>query len=201
METIRIGDITIEIQRSRRKTLSLEVTPDGRVIAKAPLLYGTWRIEAFASQKKDWIRRKVSVQKRKQNDYAERHKYLEPFTDEEIKEMQKLARKVIPERVAYYAPIVGVTYNRIAIRGQKSRWGSCSAKGNLNFNYLLMKTNDKVIDYVVIHELCHRKQMNHSKAFWNEVARVMPDYKEQRKWLKTYGGILINRLMLNKEQK
>ena len=88
---------------------------------------------------------------------------------------------------------MGVTYGRITIRNQKTRWGSCSSKGNLNFNCLLMLTPPEVIDYVVVHELCHRKEMNHSKAFWDEVAHVLPDYEKARLWLKTEGDMIMRR--------
>ena len=89
--------------------------------------------------------------------------------DAYIKELADKARIFIPERVKYYAEVIGVDYGRITIRCQKTRWGSCSSKGNLNFNCLLMLMPSEVIDYVVVHELCHIKQMNHSKAFWKEV--------------------------------
>ena len=104
------------------------------------------------------------------------------------------ALRVLPERVRHFAPLVGVTYGRITIRNQKSKWGSCSAQGNLNFNCLLMDAPAEVQDYVVVHELCHRKELNHSPAFWAQVARVLPGYKEQEKWLKTEGQKLIRRM-------
>ena len=94
-------------------------------------------------------------------------------------------------RVAKYASIVGVTIGRITIRSQRRHWDSCSAKGNLNFNCLLMLAPSEVLDYVVVHELCHRKYMNHSKQFWAEVAKVMPDYKKCERWLKEEGSLLI----------
>ena len=81
---------------------------------------------------------------------------------------------------------LGVTYGRITIRHQKTRWGSCSSSGNLNFNCALMNTTPEIIDYVVVHELCHRKQMNHSALFWAEVEKVLPNYKELRSALKNY---------------
>ena len=116
------------------------------------------------------------------------------FTQEEIKNLAEEASQVIPERVRYYAPIIGVDYGRITIRSQKTRWGSCSSKGNLNFNCLLMLTPLEVIDSVVVHELCHRKYMNHSKDFYAEVERVFPDYQKWNKWLKESGLSLIKRL-------
>ena len=119
---------------------------------------------------------------------------LEAFTQEELQVLAEKAVRVIPERVRYYAPIIGVDYGRITIRSQKTRWGSCSSKGNLNFNCLLMLTPLEVIDSVVVHELCHRKYMNHSKDFYAEVERVFPDYQKWNKWLKENGLSLIKRL-------
>ena len=115
----------------------------------------------------------------------------EKLTFEQIRELADKACVTIPARVEYFAKIIGVTYGRITIRNQKTRWGSCSSKGNLNFNCLLMLAPPEVLDYVVVHELCHRKQMNHSKAFWSEVEKVLPDYKEARKWLKEDGSQMI----------
>ena len=105
-----------------------------------------------------------------------------------------LAKQCFPGLVARYAPVVDVDYGTVTIRAQRTRWGSCSAQGNLNFNCLLMLTPDHVMEYVVVHELCHRKEMNHSARFWAEVERVLPDYRESRRWLKEHGGGLICRL-------
>ena len=115
-------------------------------------------------------------------------KDLTPMTSDEIRRLAEKALIYIPERVRYYAPLVGVTYGRITIRNQRTRWGSCSSKGNLNFNCLLMLAPAKVIDSVVVHELCHLKEMNHSKKFYDEVLRVFPDYYTCHKWLKENGA-------------
>lgn len=119
---------------------------------------------------------------------------LPPFTMDEIRKLAAQALISIPEKVKKYAPIVGVSYGRITIRNQRSRWGSCSGKGNLNFNCLLMLFPDDVIDYVVVHELCHRKYMNHSADFYAEVERVFPEYRRCQKWLKENGWVYISRL-------
>ena len=109
---------------------------------------------------------------------------MKPLTRDELQKLADEAVEYIPKRVEHFAKIIGVDYGRITIRNQKTRWGSCSSKGNLNFNCLLMLTPPEVIDYVVVHELCHRKEMNHSKAFWREVEKVIPNYKEYVEWLK-----------------
>lgn len=116
------------------------------------------------------------------------------LTMEEIRRLAQEAVRVIPERVAYYAPKVGVTYGRITIRNQRSRWGSCSSKGNLNFNCLLMLAPMEVIDSVVVHELCHRLEMNHSRRFYEHVLRVYPDYYRYHDWLKKNGTALMRRM-------
>lgn len=90
---------------------------------------------------------------------------------------QSLARTVIHERLAHFAPLCGVTYTRVAIRNQRRRWGSCSSLGNLNFNYRIIFLPAHLCDYVVVHELCHLKELNHGPRFWAAVAAVMPEYK------------------------
>lgn len=94
------------------------------------------------------------------------------------------AKKWITGRVRFYAQMMGETVNRITIKSQKKRWGSCSSARNLNFNWRLMCYAPEAIDYVVVHELCHLKQMNHSKAFWAEVEHILPDYKARKAMLK-----------------
>lgn len=100
------------------------------------------------------------------------------------------AANEIEKRVKFYASRMGVTYHRISIKDQKTRWGSCSSKGNLNFNFRLIMAPADVIDYVVVHELCHRKHMNHSELFWKAVEEVIPEYRKSKEWLKQYGAQL-----------
>jgi len=115
-------------------------------------------------------------------------------TDEEIRELVKKARLVIPEKVATFAEKMGVSWGKISIRKQTTVWGSCSMSGNLSFNCLLMLMPESVVDYVVVHELAHRIQMNHSRLFWAEVEKMMPDYKLRRDWLKKEGGKYLTRM-------
>lgn len=116
------------------------------------------------------------------------------LTMADIEALAREAARVIPERVAYFAPKVGVTYGRITIRNQRSRWGSCSSKGNLNFNCLLMLAPPRVLDSVIVHELCHRLEMNHSKRFYAHVLRVFPEYYSYHAWLKEHGPGLMRRM-------
>lgn len=184
--------IEIEIIKSNRKTIAIEVRPDLRVIVRAPKRASNREIMKFVEQKQDWIAKHLAQM---QIRYEEtRRRKEKQFIDDDIRKMKDEAKKVIPDRVKYYADIMGVTFGKITIKNQKTRWGSCSSKGNLNFNCLLMLTPDKVRDYVVIHELCHLKQMNHSKMFWAEVEKVMPDYKVYRQWLSQNGNMLIERM-------
>ena len=184
--------IEIEIIKSNRKTIAIEVRQDLRIIVRAPKRASNREIMKFVEQKQDWIAKHLAYM---QIRYEETRRVKEKqFTDDDIRKMKDEAKMVIPDRVKYYAGIMGVTFGKITIKNQKTRWGSCSSKGNLNFNCLLMLTPDKVRDYVVIHELCHLKQMNHSKMFWAEVEKVMPDYKVYRQWLSRNGNMLIERM-------
>ncbi len=181
----------IEIRRSRRKTIALEVTADVRVIVRAPMRMKEKEIARFVQEKSAWIEKSLELVRQRK---AEREAQ-EKLSAEDIRRLADQALELLPGRVAYYAPQVGVTYGKITIRNQKSRWGSCSAKGNLNFNCLLMLTPPEIQDYVVVHELCHRRQMNHSKQFWREVERILPDYGERRRWLKENGSRIIGRML------
>lgn len=111
----------------------------------------------------------------------------------QIADLTSTAKMYFPEKVAYYSKIMNVNYGRITIRHQKTRWGSCSKKGNLNFNCLLMLAPEYVRDYVVVHELAHRKEMNHSQNFWSIVEEVIPNYRTSKKWLKKNGVELIQK--------
>lgn len=179
-------NIPYEIIRSQRKTISLQITPAGKIVVRCPRRCSVREIQKFVESKRSWLEKHL--------ERLAAAPQLQPFTEEELKALAKQAAQIIPERVAYFAPLVGVTYSRITIRSQHTRWGSCSAKGNLNFNCLLVLCPPEVLDYVVVHELCHRKELNHSAAFWSEVAKVCPDYLRQKAWLRENGGVLIGRL-------
>ena len=183
----------IRIIRSKRKTVALEIRPDLSVLVRAPYWMADWQIRKFVDEKSDWLYAHLREMEQKQKLEAARPKAA-PLNPGELQVLADEALRVIPERVQFYAPVVGVTYGRITIRSQHTLWGSCSSKGSLNFNCLLMLTPPEVLDYVVVHELCHRKEMNHSARFWAEVEHVLPDYEIRRKWLRENGTALISRL-------
>ena len=183
------GSFRVFIKRSSRKSLSLEIMPDGNVLARAPRRMPEREIWAFIREKEDWIRVHRGQRMERAADAA-----ADPISPGQIRELADVALRVLPERCRYFAGIMGVSFGRITIRNQKTRWGSCSSNGNLNFNCLLMLAPPEVRDYVVVHELAHRKEMNHSPRFWKEVGRVLPDYRERIAWLKENGPAIMNRV-------
>ena len=187
-----LANIQITVIHSNRRTIAIQVNPDLTVTVRAPRRATQREIDRILREKQPWIQKHMEQMKEKRAQYYAME--MDGLTDAECRQLKQKAQAYIPERVEYFANIMGVDYGRITIRKQKTRWGSCSGKGNLNFNCLLMLAPPEVIDYVVIHELCHRKEMNHSRAFWREVEKVMPDYKKSVLWLKNQGSMLIGRL-------
>lgn len=183
---------SIQIIRSNRRTLSLQVKNSGQVIVRAPRNASIKEIEAFVRKNSAWLKKHLALVEK--DLAAAAASPVQPLTMDEIRALADEAMRVIPARTAHFAPLVGVRYGRITIRNQKTRWGSCSSKGNLNFNCLLMLAPPEVLDYVVVHELCHRREMNHSPRFWAEVAKIIPDYKKHEQWLKTEGTKLMRRM-------
>lgn len=177
-------EIPYRLVRGDRKTIAIQIQPGGEVIVRAPRRMSASAIDQFVVSKRGWIEKHLPKQ----------GEILPRFSEEEIHVLAQQALNVIPKRVEHFATLVGVTYGNITIRNQHTRWGSCSSRGNLNFNCLLMLTPEKVMDYVVVHELCHRKEMNHSPKFWAEVEKILPDYRESRRWLRENGQTLIGRL-------
>ena len=183
------GSLNYTLIKSRRKTISVELR-DGEVVVRAPNRMPKREINAFVEKHTEWIIK----QQKKWNEQQAQLGTIEKLTNDELDALYQQAKAVIPARVRYYADLLGVDYGRITIRCQRTRWGSCSAKGNLNFNCLLMLAPPEVLDSVIVHELCHRKEMNHSDRFYAEVLRVFPDYRKWDRWLKDNGGLLIMRM-------
>ncbi len=178
-----------KITYSKRKTLSLRILPDGSLDIRAPLGMPRREIDRFLEEKAGWIERhRAQVLRDRQLGVRN------AIDAEQLETLKELAQGPIYESLRKFAPQMGVTYSRVTIRCQKSRWGSCSGTGNLNFNCLLALAPREVLDYVVVHELSHRKHMDHSAAFWQEVERVLPDYRQRRAWLTQNGGALLARV-------
>ena len=173
-----------EIIYSSRKSLAVQITVEGAVKVRAPRGYPAASIEAFLKEKEPWILKHI--------DRARQNcpKSPPPLSDYDRNRYIQTARSVFTQKTAYYAAIMGVTYGRISIREQKTRWGSCSSKGDLNFNWRLIFAPGDVLDYIVVHELAHRREMNHSSAFYAIVGSILPDYKKQQKWLRDNGHSL-----------
>ena len=181
--------MTYTVIRSDRRTLALQIK-GGKLIVRAPYGVSPMYVENFVREHMDWVNKQMARVEANRKTVMD----LPPLEKEELLRLAQEAARVIPERVRYWAERMGVTYGRVTIRNQKTRWGSCNAKGDLNFNCLLMLAPPEVLDSVVVHELCHRKHMNHSAAFYAEIARVMPDYKIRHAWLKQNGNALMNRV-------
>ena len=180
--TVEIGEKTVwcTVIRSSRKSLGLEIRSDGSIVVRAPYRVSEKQISSFLDRKSVWIA-KHRERALAQNQEKQKHPAI---SETEKKRLRELAEHVFAVKAAQFAEIAGVSYGRITVRDQKTRWGSCSSRGNLSFNFRLMMTPERIQDYVVVHELCHRKFMNHSPQFWAEVEKILPDYRERRIWLR-----------------
>ncbi len=187
-ELVKIAGLSVLLVRSSRKTLAVQIRADGTVIARAPLRMPKDRILCFLSEKASWIRMQQGKMQEREKMRQQACIHLDAAQEKELRER---AKSVLAQRTAYFARQIGVTYGRITVRDQKTRWGSCSQTGNLNFNFRLILAPSEVLDYVVVHELCHRRQMNHSAQFWQEVAQVLPDYRKRKAWLTENGWRLM----------
>ena len=167
-----------ELLRTNRRTLSLEITPDCRVLVRAPLRMPQNRIETFVASKEDWIAGHLT---RMQKKVAEAPP---PPTEAEIAALKARARAVLPEKVAYWSAVMGLSPTGVKITSARRRYGSCSAKNSLCFSCFLMQQPEAAIDLVVVHELCHIRVKNHGPQFYALLAQYLPDYKARQKLLK-----------------
>ena len=142
-------------------------------------------IESFLTEKESWVLK--HLRNMPQTDTSASDPASAPLSDSEHRRYIHMAREIFTRQVCFYADRMNVSYGRISIREQKTRWGSCSSAGNLNFNWRLIFAPPAVLDYVVVHELAHRKEMNHSAAFYAIVEQVLPDYRSSQKWLRENG--------------
>ncbi|MEI7451875.1 MAG: M48 family metallopeptidase [Candidatus Falkowbacteria bacterium] len=175
---ITISGRKIEYRLERRrgiKNLCLTIGSDGCLVASRPWYVGQKTIELFIMDKSSWIIEKM-------DEFKEKYRKAKSFVDsrEAYLLYKKQAERIIAKKVKEFNEFYQFDFAKIVIRNQKTRWGSCSARGILNFNYKLIFLPHHIIDYVVVHELCHLKEMNHSIRFWNLVTKKVPDYKAIR---------------------
>ena len=174
---------------SNRKTIGLIVRDGQTLEIKAP--YGTpdSAIRDMLLKHERWITKHLAKGQERGKGAPQ-----QKLSSEELVELARQAADRLPPLVRYYAEKLHVSYGRITVRAQRSRWGSCSSGGNLSFNCLLMLMPPECMEYVVAHELCHRLEMNHSPRFWTLVKSVLPDYKAAYDWLKKNGPAIVGRL-------
>lgn len=172
--------------RSRRKTLAIQVTAAGEVILRCPMGLSKKTAEQFLAARMPWVEEKRRALRARP--------VLPKLTEAEIQEMRREALPFLRQRAEIYAPLVGVEFGKLGVRAQRTRWGSCNQRGDLSFNCLLLLAPPEAADYVVVHELCHIRQMNHGPRFWAAVEAVLPDYRGPRAWLRENGGSLMARL-------
>ena len=175
--------LVLSVVRSARKTIGLQVCENGDAVLRIPNQLSADALQKFLDSEHAWIWKKVEQMQMRMEQRQETGAV--PVGELSRDELEKIKKK-IESRVNAYKKAMGVTIGWITIRNQKTRWGSCSSKGNLNFNYQLYYLPDELLDCVVIHELAHRRYMDHSKEFWDEVEKYCPDYRERRQQLKKY---------------
>jgi len=171
-----------QLIRSRRRSLALIITDEAKLIVRAPLKLPTEAIERFIEQKRSWIDRQIAR-------LAARPRPI-ILTEEERKGWRRVAREKINERCHYFSELTGYRPVAVKISNARKRWGSCGAKGMINFSWRLAMAPPPVIDYVVVHELVHLIERNHSSHFWRRVAEIIPDHRLHRRWLRENGRIL-----------
>ena len=166
-----------EIIYSKRKTLSLQVMPDLRVVVRAPYRLSKRYIDDFVTLRAQWINDRLD---------AHRQNPLNPYklSKDEINDLKKRTLEIVVPKVEFYSKIMEVQPNKVSVSAAKRLFGSCNSKGNLNFSFRLALYPTQAIDYVIVHELAHLTEMNHSPRFWAIVGKYMPDYKERKKLLK-----------------
>jgi predicted metal-dependent hydrolase len=170
-------DYSLKRRRGMR-SMRLAIHPDGTFVVTAPKWYPVYAISRFIQEKADWIFEKlqyIDFQELADKKNSEKTRY---------KSQKEFARNVIKKRVEFFNCFYNFEFNRISIKNQKTCWGSCSRNGNLNFNYKVAELSEELRDYVVVHELCHLQELNHSRKFWELVSKVVPDYKILRKRLR-----------------
>ncbi len=172
--------LSYTLKRYRRsKYIRVTILPGGECRVSAPRFALQFHIDELLQSKRLWIFEKMA-EMRKYN----KNILLSNISKGEVAHYKKQALALVIERLNYFNTFYNFTYGKITIRNQKTRWGSCSKRGNLSFNYKIALLTPDVADYIIVHELCHIGQFNHSKDFWNLVGQTIPNYQELRHQLK-----------------
>ncbi len=169
---VRVSD------RARRLRLSVGVS--GEVVVTVPRRVPRHRAALFVEEHKEWIARAVARMR-----LGHKKRNVQPLAGR-YSAFREPARALVTERLAHFNKFYGLPVNQIRIKNQKTRWGSCSRSGNLNFNYKVALIPAALVDYVVVHELCHLAELNHSPRFWRKMAETIPDYQERRRALREF---------------
>ena len=162
--------------------MRLAVYPDGAVVVTAPSYFAVRVVEYFLAKHAAWVQRKVD---------ATKGKTVIRIARRDIPELKQQALALAQVRCTEYAALYGVSFRKISIRAQKTRWGSCSHSGNLSFNYRIAALPAHLAEYVIVHEMCHLLELNHSAEFWQHVARAVPEHKAIRKEIRNLAIIFI----------
>lgn len=214
------------VSRSNRRTLSLSILKDGKIVVKAPLKMSNEAIAKFVYEKQDWIQEKLAFlhnNHQKFDDIINYKKFLlfgnryelrfsnvkkiqtsademaiiVPKTIPEDKVLQKLklwykkyAKEILEQRLEYISNLMKIVPSAMKINDTKGRWGACNSRGVISFNFRVVMLEPSIIDYVIVHELCHLVEMNHSKKFWNLVYSFLPNAGAEKKKIKDYGFLL-----------
>jgi len=172
--TLRNEKIEYTLRKHRQaKRLKVAIYCDGNCVVTLPWHMGILNAEQFIRKNGEWILEKMKAMKK-----IGRKSIFARSDHKEYLKLKEYARDFVSKRLEKYNQIYGFNYKNVAIRNQKTRWGSCSAKGNLNFNYKIILLPPRHAEYIIVHELCHLKEFNHSKRFWNLVAQTFPDYEK-----------------------
>jgi predicted metal-dependent hydrolase len=170
------------IRSARARSIRITIYPTGEVKVTAPRLTPEFLISKFVNSKSSWITKKLAHFSK--HPVSDERKLLNSLGRKDFKEQKGKALELVRSRLEHFNKHYNFIYKNVSIRNQKSRWGSCSHRGNLSFNFKLIYLKPEIQDYVVIHELCHLKEMNHSKRFWDLVSEMAPNWKELRRGLK-----------------
>lgn len=176
----KIIEYTLKISR-RARSMRLTVYTGGNLIVSVPRYVSEEAARRFIIQKSDWVIKKITHLKLFNKALFPKHSKADQI------KYKKQALLLVENKITEFNKFYNFKFNDISIKNQKTRWGSCSRKGNLNFNYKILFLPPRLADYIVVHEICHLKEFNHSKNFWNLVAKTIPDYLDRRRELRSSG--------------